>query len=431
MRESRRVWVTMGSVKPPLSESLPLFVLLLGLFLIAVFLAAAEASLLRVSGARARARGAEGDAASARVAALVDDLPRVLNAVLLVVLLAQVGAATVTGFIAERHFGSLGITVTSVGLTLVMFVYAEAIPKTLAVRSPLTVARWVSRPVGAMSWLLRPIVAVLIRFADLQAPGEGISTPLSITEAELRQMAAEAAHAGEIEDSDRDLIERAFRVGDAVVAEVIVPRIEIRAVHISATAEEAIEQALEHGHRRLPVYRDDLDDITGVVRLRDLAGAVRENPSTPVARLQRTVLIVPETKRVVEVLREMQQGGGPVAIVVDEHGGTTGMVTVEDIVEELVGDIADAEHPEDPEIRSLGHDRWLVKGATDVDDLEAETGAAFEGGDFHTVAGLVLKAAGRIPAPGETFEIGEWVFRVTDATRRRVRRVEMRRKEGS
>lgn len=414
-------------MKPPLSDSLPLILALAGLFLVAVFLAAAEASLLRVSGARARARGAEGDAASARVAALVDDLPRVLNAVLLVVLLAQVGAATVAGFVAERHFGNLGITLTSVGLTLVMFVYAEAIPKTLAVRSPLAVARFVARPVGALAWLMRPIVAVLIRFADLQAPGEGISMPLSVTEAELRQLAAEAAHAGEIEDSDRDLIERAFRVGDAVVAEVIVPRIEMKAIHIGATAEDAISEALGHGHRRLPVYREDLDHITGVVRLRDLAGAVRDDPATPVARLQRPVLVVPETKRVVEVLREMQDGGGPVAIVVDEHGGTTGMVTIEDIVEELVGDIADAEHPEDPEIRSLGDGRWMVKGSTDVDDLEAETGAAFEEGDFHTVAGLVLKEAGRIPAPGETFEIGDWVFRVTDATRRRVRRVEMRR----
>jgi putative hemolysin len=414
---------------PPLSESLPLLLLLIGLFVVAVFLAAAEASLLRVSGARARARAAEGDAPSARVAALIDDLPRVLNAVLLVVLLAQVGAATVAGFVAERHFGNLGVTLTSVGLTLVMFVYAEAIPKTLAVRRPLAVARLVSRPVGAMAWVLRPVVALLIRFADLQAPGHGITMPVSVTEAELRHMAAEAAHAGEIEHSDRDLIERAFRVGDAVVAEVIVPRIEMHAVNVTASADEALQEALRHGHRRLPVYRDDLDDVTGAVRLRDLARAVREESGEPVEALQRPVLIVPETKRVIEVLREMQRGGGPVAIVVDEHGGTTGMATVEDIVEELVGDIADAEHPEDPEIRRLADGRWVVKGSTDVDDLEVETGASFEPGDFHTVAGLVLQAAGHIPSPGETFEIGGWAFHVTDATRRRVRRVEMRRRE--
>lgn len=412
-------------MEPPLTDSLPLLILLAGLFLLAVFLAAAEAAMLRVSGTRARVRAEEGDAGAARVVRLVDDLPRVLNAVLLMVLLAQIGAATVAGFIAERHLGNLGVTLASVVLTLVMFVYAEAIPKTWAVRRPLAVARIVARPVALIALALRPVVGVLIWFADLQAPGKGIRTPASVTEAELRRLAAEAEEAGEIDSSDRDLIERAFRVGDAVVAEVIVPRIEMVAVRAESPAQQALDEALEHGHRRLPVYGDDLDDITGVVRLRDLAAAVSEGGTVTAADLQRPALVVPETKRVIEVLREMQQGGGPVAIVVDEHGGTTGMATIEDIVEELVGEIADAEHPGQPEIRQSADGRWFIRGSTDIDDLEVEVGVSFEHGDFHTVAGLVLDAAGRIPRVGEEFIIGDHVFRVTDATRRRIRAVEM------
>jgi len=412
-------------MKPPLAESIPLIVLLAGLIGLSVFLAAAEAALLRVSPIRARVLAEEGDRGAARVVALVDDLPRVLNAVLLVVLLTQIGAATVAGYLAERHFGNLGVTLASVGLTLVMFVYTEAIPKTLAVRRPLAVARLVALPVGLLTRVTRPIVGVLIWFADLQAPGKGVTTSAVVTEAELRGLAREAVHAGEIDRSDFELIERAFRVGDASVAEAVVPRTEVVAIPAGTTAEEALELALASGHRRLPVYQSNLDDITGIVRLRDLAAAVADETGATVESLERPLLVVPEVRRVIDVLRDMQAGGTTLAIVVDEHGGTTGIVTIEDLLEELVGEIAD--DTDTPDIQPIGHGRWMVRGSTDIDDLERAVGTRFERGEFHTVAGLVLAAAGRIPRPGEEFEFADYHFRVAEASRRRVRLVEVRK----
>ena len=408
-----------------LTDSLPLILLLAGLVILAVFLAAAEAALLRVSPVRARVLAEEGDRGAARVEALVEDLPRVLNAVLLVVLLTQIGAATVAGYIAERHFGNLGVTLASVGLTLVMFVYAEAIPKTVAVRRPMFVARLVALPVRVLTRSIRPVVSVLIWFADLQAPGKGVMASAAVSEAELRRLAEEAKQAGEIDPSDFELIERAFRVGDASVAEAVVPRTEIVAVPHDETARAALEIALSAGHRRLPVYESNLDEITGIVRLRDLAAAIADGSDAAVETLQRPVVVVPETRRVIDVVRDMQTENSTLAVVIDEHGGTTGMVTIEDLLEELVGEIAEGQGPI-PDIQHMGKGRWMVRGSADIDDLEALVGVEFERNDFHTVAGLILDATGRIPRPAEEITIGGLVFRIAEASRRRIRLVEVR-----
>lgn len=412
---------------PPFAESLPLVILLGALIVIAVFLAATEAALLRVSPVKARVLADEGDKRAARVVALVDDLPRVLNSVLLAVLLTQIGAATVSGVIADRHFGSLGVTLASIGLTFVMFVYTEAIPKTIAVRRPLFVARLVAAPVLFLIRPMRPVVSALIWFADLQAPGQGVTTSASVTEAELRRMAADAQEAGEIETSDFELIERAFRVGDATIAEVVVPRTEVVAVAATEPMASALDIALESGHRRLPVYETNIDEITGVVRLRDLAAAVADGIGGTIASLQQAPLFIPETRRVVDVLRDMQEQGNTIAVVVDEHGGTAGIVTVEDIVEELVGAIADSEGAM-PEIRAIGPGRWVVRGSADIDDLELALGTKLPRGDYHTVAGLILAITGRIPHAGEELTVGNHHLRVAEASRRRVRLVEVREK---
>lgn len=150
-----------------------------------------------------------------------------------------------------------------------------------------------------------------------------------------------------------------------------------------------------------------------------------EGATGPVAPWQRPALIVPETRRVIDVLRDMQSEGNTLAIVIDEHGGTTGIVTVEDLLEELVGEIADGEEST-PDIWEIGPGRWMVRGSADVDELEDILGLEFERGEFHTVAGLILDATGRIPRPGETIEIGRFRFRIAEATRRRIRLVEVR-----
>ena len=397
---------------------------LLVLFILAVFLAAAEASLLRVPRVRVAVLAEEGDRGALRLLRMIDDLPTVINTVLLTVLLVQIGAATLSGVFAERHFGGIGITITSIVLTLVLFVYAEAIPKTYAVRHPLSVARRISSPVRWLTWLLRPIVSSLVWFADLQAPGSGIASQVGVSEVELRQLAAEAATAGEIEASDVELLERAFELGDTRVDQILVPRPDIVAVAHDESIQSALDVALSTGHRRLPVFEGDIDHITGVVRLRDLAAAVTQGRDETAAGLSSRVLVVPESKRVIELLREMQQAGLHFAVAIDEHGGTAGIVTIEDVVAELVGEVTNEGERRPDDIRVVDG-RLLVAASTDVDDLADHLGTEFPEGDFHTVGGLVIDATGRIPAVGEVVNVGEHQIRIVSGSRRRVRTVEV------
>ena len=402
----------------------PLLVALVVLFVLAIFLAAAEAALLRVPKVRVEVSAEAGDQRARRLLNLVNDLPRVMNTVLLAVLLVQIGAATLTGIIAERRFGGVGVTITSVALTVILFVYAEAIPKTYAVRHPMGVARFLAAPVTALTWLLRPIVSVLIWFADLQAPGKGIAGQVGVSELELRRLAAEAAQVGEIDKSDHELVERVFELGDARVDEVLVPRIDVVAVDVTTSITDALQVAITSGHRRLPVYQGGVDDVVGVVRLRDLAAAVSRGDSGNAGDLAVAPLVVPESKSVIELLREMQELGQHFAIAVDEHGGTAGIITIDDVVAELVGEVANEGENRVPEIRSQG-DRLIVQATTDVEDLAARLQTELPIGDYHTVGGLVIAVAGRIPRINETIEIAGHSFRVLRGTNRRVLALEV------
>ena len=408
-----------------MAENLPLVLALLALLAAAALLGAAEASLLRVRRTAVEVEAEAGARKVQRVLRLVDDLPRTLNTVLLTVLLVQIGAATVTAVLAERLFGNAGVTVASIVLTLVMFVYAEAIPKTFAVRHPLRVATATAPGVSVLAILLRPIVSALVWFADLQAPGEGIAGPGGVTEEELRRLAAEAARSGRIAQSDLALMERSFRVGDLSVEQILVPRIDVVGVPSEMAASEALGIAIESGHRRLPVYETDPDDMGGVVRLRDLAAHLSDGADDAVGTLARDVLVVPESKRVLELLGEMQASGCHFAVAVDEHGGTAGIVTIEDVVEELIGDVADEGEERQPEMLSLGDRRWRVDARLSVNELEDALEASLPVGEWNTVGGLVLAHLGHIPRAGETCDIGDLTVTVTSASRRRVREVEL------
>lgn len=408
-----------------LSRDLPLILALILLLGAAIVLAAAEAALIRVPRVRVEIDAEKGDRRSKMLLSLLDDLPRVMNTVLLVVLLVQIAAATVTGILAERLFGSVGVTIASVVLTIVLFVYAEAIPKTYAVHHPLRVGKAVAPLVRFLSWLLRPVVTLLVKFADLQAPGSGIAGRTSLSEEELLRLAAESASAGHIDSSDIELMEHAFELGDLRLDSIQVPRTEIVAVAADTPVSEALNESIRTGHRRLPVYTDSIDRIVGMVRLRDLAEFLAEEDDPPVGDIARPVHVVPESKRVIDLLREMQRAGVYLAVAVDEHGGTAGIVTVEDVVAELVGSVADDGGPQQPAIRETGPNRWEVAGSTDVDEVERALGIDLPNGDWHTVGGLVMGVTGRIPAQGDSIDVETTHIRVLAASERRVELVEV------
>ncbi len=391
----------------------------LGLAIVAaVFLAAAETALLRLPIVRARTL-AETGRRGARLLHLIERLPTVLNTVLLAALLAQITAATITGILAERWFGNLGVTIASVILTVVLFIYGEAIPKTYTVRHTDRVGLWIAVPVSMLVAILRPIVALLVWIADIQIPGQGITTSPTVTEDELRHLATRAAREGEITSDDHELIERAFKFGDRQVDDVMVPRLDIIAVEADLEVRAALASALEHGHRRLPVYDGTIENIIGVVRLRDLVKHFEKE--TLVRELVEPILVVPESKPILALLQEMQSETKHVAIVVDEYGGTAGLVTIDDIVEELLGSVAD--DTDDAPIREtiMG---WSIDGSLPVEDLKELIGEIPDG-DWNTAGGLVMGLVGRVPAVGDEVELAGGRLRVEAIRGRRIIRLDV------
>jgi putative hemolysin len=395
------------------------------LFILGAVIAAGETSLIRTPHSRAAHLAETGRRGGRRLLALADRLPEVLNAVLLAALLSQIGAATIVGILAARWFGAAGVTIASVALTVVLFVYAEAIPKTFAVQHSDRVALALSGPLTVLEVVLRPVVSVLVWFADLQMPGKGITTSPTVTEGELRSLARRAAKEGEISHDDSHLIERAFRLGDRKVDDIIVPRADIVGVDAGTSVEDALAVAVGAGHRRIVVFGPSPDEIVGVVRLRDLVAVGPAERAGPVGMLGAPPLVVPETKRVLDLLREMQATRNHLAVVVDEYGATAGLVTIEDIVEELVGSVSDDDTS--APVVELGPGRWSVDGLLPVEDLEALVGEPMPEGGWNTVAGLVMGVAGRVPGTGDEVEVAGLVIKVVKARRRRVVRLEVSR----
>ncbi len=403
------------------SADIPLLIALIALLLLAVFLAAAEASLLRITEFRARALAASGGKRAVRLLSLIERLPSVLNLILLLALLAQIGAATITGILAQNWFGNVGVTVASVVLTIVLYIYGEAIPKTYAVRHAERTAMFVSAPIAFLERIFRPIVGLLVFVADLQMPGKGITTSATVTEDELRMLAAEAAGEGEITEHDQQLIDRAFRFGDRRVDDIMVPRPDIVAIDRATPLEDALDTALEAGHRRLPVYTESLDHIDGVVRLRDMI-KVRHDSSTSIESVVYEPLVVPESKSVTALLSDMQEHNNNLAVVVDEYGVTIGIVTIEDVAGELLGSISDG--PGVPDLEEVAPGHWRLAGSLPVEDL-LQIGVPVPEGEWNTAAGLLLGLSGKLMRPGDSVELGDFLMTARSVRGRRITRIDI------
>jgi CBS domain containing-hemolysin-like protein len=398
------------------------------MFGFSVVISAAETAFLRVPAVRVQALAAAGSRRAVRLAALTHRLSDVLNAILLAALLAEIGAATVAGLLADRWFGPLGVTIASAILTFILFIYAEAIPKTFAVRHPDKVAIALAFPLAAIELLLRPLVKVLVSVADLQMPGKTVVASPTVTEDELRMLASRAAVEGQITSTDLELIERAFRFGDRHVDGIMVPRPDIVAVEEGTPVREAIEVALEAGHRRLPVFKDSVESITGIVVVRDMLRIPEpRRDQVSVGVLMDPPLVVPESKRILDLLTDMQTSGTHFAVVVDEYGGTAGMVTIEDIAEEMLGSIS--EEPSDRDVVPLGSGHWMIDAALPVTDLAELIAVDLDESEWTTAAGMVLGLLGRMPQLGDEAIQGKFTLRVVGLRGRRITRLEVIRRD--
>jgi CBS domain containing-hemolysin-like protein len=309
----------------------------------------------------------------------------------------------------------------SVAFTLAYFVVVEAMCKTFGIlhgdRAALAVAPFV--------WGLGQVMALptrlLIGLANLLLPGKGLPHGPFVVEQEIRSMAELGHAAGVIEEHEKELIHSVFEFGDTVVREVMVPRPDIVAAEAQVSLTAIQELMVRHGFSRLPVYRDGLDHIEGLVFAKDVLSALhRGKRDVPVTEILRPARFVPESKRVAELLREMQRDRFHMALVADEYGSLSGLVTLEDILEELVGEMADEYDRSEPQMQPAGEGRYRVSGRLSIDDLNALLDTHVPHEKWDTVGGLILGVLGTIPHEGEEARANGLRFQVEKLHGRRI-----------
>lgn len=398
------------------------------LIALAAALAAAETAITRMSSARAEYLAEEGRRGATILRRVVDHRERVINPVLFVLLACHLATATIVAAVASDRWGTTGAAVGFAVTLAVVFALGEAIPKAVALGDPDRAALRLAPLVRALALLapLRWMTSALLALAKPFRPAADEEHAAEVTEEELLALAVEAVAAESIDADEQELIRSIITFGDTVARAVMVPRPDMVTVDADFRIADALEVVILNGYSRVPAVGDGIDDIVGIVHAKDLMRAQRDGrESEPIAAVMRDPQFVPETKRVAELMREMQADTFHMAIVVDEYGGTAGLVTLEDLIEELVGEIVDEFDVEKPMIERLDSGAFRVNGRVPIADLAQAAEVELPDGDWDTVGGLIFNTLGHIPTEGETVDADGHRLVVERVQGRRIARVRL------
>jgi CBS domain containing-hemolysin-like protein len=384
-------------------------------------LAIAETSVSRMTSVRAMALREAGRRNAETLWRIESDPAPYLNAIYLCVMFVQNGSAILVAVLAEQTFDELWVTALSFLFTIAYFVVVEAMSKTFGILNSATAALALAPLVWLLGRTLRTPTRLLIGLGNVLLPGRGLKEGPFVTPEEIRTMADLGRKEGTVGEQERGIIQSVFDLGDTLVKEMMVPRPDIVAVPATCTLQDGLDLMLASGHWRIPVYREEPANLQGVVYAEDVLQRLRvADISQTVESVMREPFVVPETKRAAELLAEMQTGRVHLAIAVDEYGTTSGLVTLEDILEELVGDIADEYDRQEPTLQKLADGTYRVSGSLSIEDFSQALGVEPPEDGAETVGGLVYGLLGRVPKGGETVRCAGVRFTVLEVARRRI-----------
>ena len=402
-----------------------LLAVILVLLVFLILLAIAEMGLSRMTKPKAAALAERRPRQGRALVELIEEPEKWINPLLLTVNVSQTVQATLTGVITARAFGPLGVAIGVTLNVLVFFVLAEAVPKTYAVlhseRAALVSARGIKALVGFPP--LKLISRGLIKLTNVIVKGKGLEDGPFVKEQEFLGVVEAAVQEDVIEKHERDLIESVIEFGDTVAREIMVPQPDMVTVGTESTVDEAIGVSITHGFSRLPVTNDD-DDVIGIAFMKDLVRLERLGRGGElVTAHMRNVVVVPENKPVSKLMREMQTNKVHLAVVADDYGSITGMITLEDCLEELVGEIVDEYDHEEVEITTLPNGDLVVLGSTSVSDVNDKLSTHIPDEEWDSIGGFVFGTLEHVPSVGEFVDFEGWRFRVAELKGRRIQKV--------
>jgi len=415
--------------KLPTSGDIWMLVVIVFMLIGLIFLSLAEMSLSRITKQKAQALVDQNAKSAKLILKLAAEPTRWVNPLLLTVNIFQTVQATLTGVVAGRLFGAAGVLIGVTLNVIIFFVLAEAVPKTYGLLHPVRGATVTARLVSVVVSFspLQIVSRGLIRLTNLIVRGEGLAAGPFISEQEFLGIVEAAAQDSVIEHEERELIESVIEFGDTVVREIMIPRPDIVSINDDLSVTKALDIVVDSQLSRLPVLRaddDDQDDLVGAVFAKDLIAAERNGRGEEsIKNFLHVVQVVPETKLVSDLMREMQADKFHLAMIADEYGLLAGLVTLEDCLEELVGEIGDEHDDDDVSIQRQPNGDFLVAGVTTISRVNEVLGSDISDDEYDTVGGLVFGSLGHVPEIGEFVVEQQWTLRVEQLDGRRIQTI--------
>jgi gliding motility-associated protein GldE len=418
-----------------LEGSSPLtFLIFFILLSLSALFSASETAFTALNKARVRKLKDAKVKGSALVEKLIEDPQRLLSTLLLGNNLVNVLIASLATKLATDYFGNAGIGIATGTATFFIIIFGEITPKNYAVRHAERVALFAAPLIAGLSYILYPLARILVILSNgiLKIFGlEIIKGQPFLTPEEIKAIVAIGEEEGVLEEEERKMIHSILEFGDTIVKEIMVPRTEIVALPETATIKDALEVALKEGYSRIPVYSGNVDNIVGILYIKDLIAFLKRGKlDLKIKEIMRQPFFVPETKRVDDLLREFQKNKTHMAIVLDEYGGTAGLVTLEDVLEEIVGEIFDEyDFKEEARLEQVAVNEWIADGKLDIDAIEEYFGIEITEEETETLGGFVSSLLGHVPSVGEKCVFDGLELEVISVANRRVDKVKIRKLE--
>jgi putative hemolysin len=418
-------------------------VLFLTFMVLNAFLAMARAALINVRKPRLRQLIEEGVGSARTAERLAEDASRLLATTQFGMMLTRFFAGAVVAVVSTPPLADalrpwlggasypLAFVLVVLGAAIVMLILAELVPESIAVQHSERLALLLARPLALISIVAMPVVHLMVWLSNAISRlfGGGLEThTLLVTEEEIKTLVDAGEEEGVIQEEEKEMIYSIFELGDTLAREVMVPRIDVVALEVNTPMLEAMDTIMDAGHSRIPVYAETIDNVLGVLYAKDLLPYLRQGRSdVPLKKILREAYFIPETKRASDLLPDLQQRRVHMAVVVDEYGGTAGLVTIEDLVEEIVGEIQDEYDAEEPFVEFVNDNEYIFDARVDLDDLNRLMNVELPTEDSDTLGGFIYTELGKVPAIGDRVAFGDMGFTVESVAGRRIKKVRVQR----
>lgn len=406
--------------------------LLIIFILLSSFFSSAETSLSSMNAIKVRQLKEKGLKDADIVRRLLGKSNRVLHTILIGNNIVNIGATAIATKLTVDYLGGSTVLVTLI-MTLTILIFGEITPKTYAAQQPDKVAIFVARPLEMLSVVLSPVIRILsyITKIFIRIMGGNIRENIPfVTEEEIKTLVNVGQEEGLLHQRETEMIKSIFEFDDITAKEVMIPRIDITGLEVTSSLQEAMETIVEAGYSRIPVYYESIDNIIGIIYAKDLLNySIEKDKTKNIRTLMRKAIYVPESKKINDLLKELQKNKVHMAIILDEYGGTAGLVTIEDLLEEIVGDIFDEFDEEEDEIQILNERELIVTSRVSIEEINEILNTNFPEDDFETISGFAFNMLGRIPKEGDIIDFEDVLIKVLKVSQRRIDKIKIQVKE--